>query len=122
MTDGRRSGRRSARGLLANIISLGYRTPVTVHARILWTGLAAFAIGATAAQAAPKDVNALLRRLIGKDEATVERTLGLPDRTRSNGVQTFLYYFNGEFRRTTGAPYPSAIPRATAAHSASETA
>lgn len=77
-----------------------------MHARVTLAGLVALVIGATVAQAASEDVDALLRSLIGKDEAAIEQKFGLPDKTERNGVQTFLYYFNADFWRTTGAPYP----------------
>lgn len=88
---------------------LGHPTERRLHRRpqapVLVAGLAALIMGA-AAQAAPDGPDALLRSLIGKDEATIERNFGVPDRTERNGVQTFLYYFNADFWRTTPAPYP----------------
>lgn len=83
-----------------------YREPLSWLRRVLPAGLAALIIGTAAAQAAPGNGDAVLHSLIGKDEATIERTFGLPDRTERNGVQTFLYYFNADFWRTTPAPYP----------------
>lgn len=77
-----------------------------MHVCVRLAALVALVIGATAAQAASEDVDALLRSLIGKDEATIEQKFGVPDKTEQNGVQTFLYYFNTDFWRTTGAPYP----------------
>ena len=81
-----------------------------VHARMTIAALATLLIGvvasAGAARAAPEDVDALLRGLIGKDERTITQKFGLPDAVERNGVQTFLRYHNFDFWRTTGAPYP----------------
>jgi len=52
----------------------------------------ALAVVPPPARAAPGDAEATLRRLIGQDRATVERLVGPPDETESNGVQTFLRY------------------------------
>jgi len=75
------------------------RAPVTLAA------LAAFVFEATLARAASDDVDAVLRSLIGKDEATIERRFGIPDNTESNGVQTFLRYHNFDSWWINGAQY-----------------
>ena len=74
--------------------------------RRLAAGLAALAIALASMPALAQDAETVLRGLIGKDEAAIQRKFGLPDRTDSNGVQTFFYYFNADFWRTTSAPYP----------------
>jgi len=60
----------------------------------------------TGAQAAPGDADALLRSLIGKNQATVEARMGPPDESESNGVQTFLRYRAFDVRRTSSTPDP----------------
>ena len=52
-----------------------------MHARVTLAELAALVIGVAVAQAASEDVDALLRSLIGKDDATIEKKFGLPDKT-----------------------------------------
>ncbi|MBO0712079.1 MAG: hypothetical protein J2P47_12460 [Acetobacteraceae bacterium] len=59
-----------------------------------------------AAAPPPADPDTLLRSLIGKNRAEVERRLGPPDRSSSNGIQTFLSYRQFDSWRTTSRPYP----------------
>lgn len=73
----------------------------TAAARTL---LAATILGAAAPP--PQDPDAWLRSLIGKPRAELERRLGPPDRSTSNGIQTFLIYRQFDSWRTTARPYP----------------
>ena len=68
--------------------------------------LAALFLAATTAHAAAGDTDDLLRSLIGKDQATVERRVGPPDESESNGVQTFLHYRAFESHRIGSSPDP----------------
>ena len=78
-----------------------------MHLRITLPALvAALAIVTGAAWAAANDVETLLRSLIGKDEAAIQRQFGVPDKTENNGVQTFFLYYNFDAWRTTGRPEP----------------
>jgi len=58
--------------------------------------IAALTIAAFSAWAASGGMDAVLQGLLGKDQATVERRLGLPDETENNGLQTFLRYRNAD--------------------------
>jgi hypothetical protein len=76
-----------------------------MYARVASTGLAVVAIAAaTALSAAVPNADALLRSLIGKDEATIEQSVGLPDERESNGVQTLLRYHSFDSWRTSSRP------------------
>ena len=68
--------------------------------------LAALVIADTIGQAASGDADSLLRSLIGKDQATIERRIGPPDESESNGVQTFLRYRSFDSWRTGSSPDP----------------
>jgi hypothetical protein len=69
-------------------------------------GIAAIVVYTAAAQAAAGDTDVLLRSLIGKDEATIERTVGPPDESERNGVQAFLKYRSFDSWRTSSKPDP----------------
>jgi hypothetical protein len=71
--------------------------------RVASAGLAVVIATATTSAAVP-EADALLRSLIGKDEATVEQSVGLPDERESNGVQTFLRYRSIDSWRTSSRP------------------
>jgi hypothetical protein len=88
------------------MMSAKYGKQSKMHAPVTLAGLAALVFKATLAQAASNDVDAVLRSLLGKDEAAIEQRFGVPDQTESNGVQTFLRYHNFDSWRTNGAPYP----------------
>ncbi len=77
-----------------------------MHVRVALAVSAALVIANTIAQAASGDADAVLRSLIGKDQATIERRIGPPDESESNGVQTFLRYHTFESRRTGSSPDP----------------
>ncbi|HUZ64909.1 MAG TPA: hypothetical protein VMU82_14485 [Acetobacteraceae bacterium] len=77
-----------------------------MHRRITLAALAALMFASGPAPAATDATETLLRSLIGKDQAAVERQFGLPDATQYNGVQTFLIYHNFDAWRTTGTPEP----------------
>ena len=70
-------------------------------------GLALVAIAATPTSAAVPKADAILRSLIGKDEAAIERNFGLPDERETNGVQTFLRYRSFDSWRISGRPHRS---------------
>jgi len=70
-------------------------------------GLALVVIAATPTSAAVPKADAILRSLIGKDEAAIERSFGLPDEKESNGVQTFLRYRSFDSWRISGRPHRS---------------
>jgi hypothetical protein len=78
----------------------------TVNVCVTLAALAAVVIGTTIAQAASEDADALLRSLIGKDEETIERSIGLPDQSERNGVQTFLHYRAFDSWWISSRPYP----------------
>jgi hypothetical protein len=71
-----------------------------MYARVASAGLAVVAIAATATSAAVPEPDALLQSLIGKDEATIARSIGLPDERETNGVQTLLRYHSVDSWRT----------------------
>jgi hypothetical protein len=77
-----------------------------MYVRVASAGLIVLAIMTTAAAAASRDADALLRSLIGKDEATIEQSFGLPDERESDGVQTFLRYRSVDSWRTSSRPDP----------------
>jgi hypothetical protein len=77
-----------------------------MHVRIALAGAATLVIATPVAQAAPGDADALLRSLIGKDRTVIERRMGPPDESESNGVQTFLRYRTFDSRRTSSTPDP----------------
>lgn len=56
--------------------------------------------------AASDEASAVLQRLIGRDERTVEHRLGPPDYVESNGVQTWLRYCGFDLWRTRSKPDP----------------
>lgn len=75
-----------------------------MYARVASAWLAVVAIAATATSAAVPKADALLRSLIGKDEATIEQSFGLPDERESNGVQTLLRYHSFDSWRISSKP------------------
>jgi hypothetical protein len=75
--------------------------------RVAPAGLGFVAIAATATSGAVSKADASLRSLIGKDETTIERSVGPPDERESNGVQTFLGYHSFDSWRTGGRPHSS---------------
>ncbi len=74
--------------------------------RVALAVLAVLGIAITTARTASVDADTLLRSLIGKDRATIERRIGPPDESESNGVQTFLRYRTFDSWRTSSAPDP----------------
>ncbi|MBV8090672.1 MAG: hypothetical protein JO139_14095 [Alphaproteobacteria bacterium] len=68
--------------------------------------IAVIVVYTAAAQAAAGDTGVPLHNLIGKDEATIERTIGPPDESGRNGVQAFLKYRSFDSWRTSSKPYP----------------
>ncbi len=79
---------------------------LTMPARSMLAGIAALVMASAIAQAASEDADALLRSLVGKDQTTIERRIGPPDESESNGVQTFLRYRNFDWWRTGSSPDP----------------
>ncbi len=77
-----------------------------MHVRVALAASAALVIASTIAQAAPGDADAVLQSLMGKDRATIERRIGPPDESESNGVQTSLRYRAFDSRRTGSSPDP----------------
>jgi hypothetical protein len=73
--------------------------------RVSLVGVAILGI-ATPVAMASGEADAMLRSLIGKDRATIERRIGPPDESQSNGVQTFLRYRAFDTSRIGGAPAP----------------
>jgi hypothetical protein len=82
------------------------RVAVVGLVRALLLAAAAASIAATPVRAASGDADALLRSLIGKDEATIEHTIGPPDESLRNGVQTYLRYRSFDSWRIGGKPDP----------------
>ena len=74
--------------------------------RAVLAAFAALVTASTIAQTASVDADTLLRSLIGKDQATIERRIGPPDESESNGVQTFLRYRTFDSWRTGSSPDP----------------
>lgn len=79
---------------------------MTLRLRVALAVSAALVIANTGAQAGPRDADAILQSLLGKDRATIERRIGPPDESESNGVQTFLRYRAFDSRRTSSSPDP----------------
>jgi hypothetical protein len=77
-----------------------------VSMRVGLAVFAALAAASTMARAASVDPDTLLHSLIGKDQTTIERRIGPPDESESNGVQTFLRYRHFDSWRTSSAPDP----------------
>jgi hypothetical protein len=71
-----------------------------MYLRVASAGLAVVAITAMVTSAPASKTDALLQSLIGRDEATIERSIGLPDERESNGVQTLLRYHSVDSWRT----------------------
>ena len=76
------------------------------HRGTVSAALLALVVATPLAHAASGDVDALLRSLIGKDEATVEQKMGPPDESESNGIQTFLHYRAFDVHRIRSTPDP----------------
>jgi hypothetical protein len=65
---------------------------MAMNAPIAALAFASFLMAVGVARPAPAGADATLQSLIGKDRATIERRIGLPDESENNGVQVFMHY------------------------------